>query len=139
MSHSVQTEPACLNALVSLGKLCRNFHAEVGHRYIDNNEFFGDNSQVDFYAYVRINDNWGVSLYEQYEYFSNILQYQRYMIHRDLSSWVASIGAQVRDNKGGDTDLGLLLVLSLKDAPQVTLPIQFDTATSPMEPGASGN
>ncbi len=108
-------------------------------RYIDNNEFFGDNSQVDFYAYVRINDNWGVSLYEQYEYFSNILQYQRYMIHRDLSSWVASIGAQVRDNKGGDTDLGLLLVLSLKDAPQVTLPIQFDTATSPMEPGASGN
>lgn len=110
-----------------------------GHRYIVNNEYFGDNSQVDFYAYVRLNDNWGVSLYEQYEYFSNILQYQRYMIHRDLSSWVASIGAQVRDNKGGDTDLGLLLVLSLKDAPQVTLPIQFDTATSPMEPGASGN
>lgn len=117
----------------------RFLNVRLGHRYIDGNEFFADNSQVDFYAYLRINDNWGFSIYEQYEYVSNVLQYQRYMVHRDLSSWVASFGAQVRDNLGGDTDLGVLFVLTLKDAPQVTLPIQFDAATSPIEPGSSGN
>jgi LPS-assembly protein len=116
----------------------RNFTFRVGHQYIDNNTFFADNSQVDFFAYLRINDNWGVSVYEQYEFFSQVWQYQRYMIHRDLSSWVASLGAQVRDSEGQeDPDLGVLFVLTLKDAPQVTLPISFDTATSPIEPGAS--
>ncbi len=117
----------------------RSLTFRIGHRYIDGNEFFADNSQIDFYAYLRINDQWGVSIYEQYEYFSQVLQYQRYMIHRDLSSWVASFGAQVRDNLGGDTDLGVLLVLTLKNAPQVTLPVQFDQATSPIEPGANGD
>ncbi len=72
-----------------------------------------------------MNDNWGFSFYEQYEFDSAVLQYQRYLVHRDLSSWVASIGAQVRDNQGGNTDYGLLLILSLKDAPQVTLPFAF--------------
>ncbi|HEY5741672.1 MAG TPA: hypothetical protein VIS99_03955, partial [Terrimicrobiaceae bacterium] len=76
----------------------RSFSFRVGHQYIDNNPFFSDNSQFDFYAYWRINDNWGVSVYEQYEAVSQVWQYQRYMIHRDLSSWVASIGAQVRES-----------------------------------------
>jgi hypothetical protein len=112
----------------------------VGHQYIDGNPFFADNSQVDFYAYWRINENWGVSLYEQYEFFSQVWQYQRYMIHRDLSSWVASLGTQVRDSQGQEKpDFGVLFILTLKDAPQVTLPISFDTATSPIEPGASAN
>lgn len=111
----------------------------IGHRYIDGNDFFSDNSQLDFYVYWRLNDNWAVSLYEQYEFESSTLQYQRYLIHRDLSSWIASFGAQVRDNQGGDTDMGVLLMLTLKDAPQVTLPFAFDNATSPVEPGSSGN
>ena len=115
----------------------RNFSFRIGNRYIDGNDFFSDNSQVDFSAYYRINEHWAVSLYEQYEFVSGVLQYQRYMIHRDLSAWVASFGAQVRDNAGGDNDLGVLFVLTLKDAPQVTLPIQFDAATSPIEPGAN--
>jgi hypothetical protein len=110
----------------------------LGHQYIDGNPFFADNSQVDFYAYWRINENWGFSLYEQYEFFSQVWQYQRYMIHRDLSSWVASLGTQLRESQGQDKpDIGVLFILTLKDAPQVTLPISFDTATSPIEPGAS--
>jgi hypothetical protein len=120
----------------------RDFSFRIGHRYIDDNEFFADNSQFDFSAYWRINDHWAVSIYEQYEFVSQVLQFQRYMVHRDLSSWVASFGAQVRDNLGGDTEFGLLLILSLKDAPQVTLPIQFDAGgegSNPLEPGAGGN
>ncbi len=117
----------------------RDLNFRLGHRYIDGNEFFADNSQFDFFAYWRINENWGFSIYEQYEYVSNVLQYQRYMIHRDLSSWVASFGAQVRDNLGGDSEMGVLFVLTLKDAPQVTLPLAFDAGTEPLEPGSNGN
>ncbi len=111
----------------------------IGHRYIEGNDFFANNSQLDFYAYWRVNSNWGLSIYEQYEFNSQIFQYQRYMVHRDLSSWVASVGAQVRDNLGGSRDLGIVFMLSLKDAPQVTLPFAFDNATSPIEPGSNGN
>ncbi len=116
----------------------RDFSFRVGNQYISNNPFFADDNQLDFYAYWRINENWGVSAYEQYEFFSKVWQYQRYLIHRDLSSWVASVGTQVRQSQGQDKpDFGVLLILTLKDAPQVTLPISFDTATSPIEPGAS--
>ncbi len=117
----------------------RDLSFRVGHRYIDGNQYFADDSQLDFSAYWRVNDNWGVSLYEQYEFNSNVLQYQRYMIHRDLSSWIASVGAQVRDNKGGDREMGVLFMLTLKNAPQVALPFAFDLATSPLEPGANGD
>jgi LPS-assembly protein len=115
----------------------RNLSFTIGNRYIDGNDFFSDNNQFDFSLYWRINDNWAFSLYEQYEAVSDVLQFQRYMIHRDLSSWVSSFGFQVRDNQGGDTDVGVVFMLTLKDAPQITLPIQFDAASSPIEPGAS--
>jgi lipopolysaccharide export system protein LptA len=115
----------------------RDLSFRVGYRYIDGNDFFADNSQVDFYAYWRVNDHWAVSVYEQYEFVSKVLQFQRYLVHRDLSSWVASFGAEVRDNQGGDQEFGLLLVLTLKDAPQVTLPLAFSQNTNPAAPGAS--
>jgi hypothetical protein len=115
----------------------RDLSFRVGHRYIDGNSFFADNSQLDFYAYWRVNDHWAVSLYEQYEFVSEVLQYQRYLVHRDLSSWVASVGAEVRDNQGGDRELGVLFVMTLKDAPQVTLPLAFSQNTDPVAP--SGN
>jgi len=102
----------------------------IGHRYIDGNESFSDNSQLDFYAYWRINDNWSVSLYEQYEFVSQVMQYQRYFINRDLTSWVASIGAEVRDNLGGDQEYGFLFMMTLKDAPQITLPFAFSQGSS---------
>lgn len=112
----------------------RDFSFSIGHRYIDGNDFFADNSQLNFSAYWRINDNWSFSIYEQYEFVSKVLQYQRYMIHRDLSSWIASLGTEIRDNEGGDRDIGVLFVLTLKNAPQVTLPLAFSQSTSPIAP-----
>jgi hypothetical protein len=82
-----------------------------------------------------MNDHWAFSFYEQYEFDSKILQYQRYLIHRDLSSWIASIGTEVRNNQGGDRNIGVLIVMTLKDAPRVTLPLAFSQATNPLTPG----
>ncbi|MFZ4774794.1 MAG: LPS-assembly protein LptD [Terrimicrobiaceae bacterium] len=112
----------------------RDLSFTVGNRYIDGNDFFADDSQVNLQAYWRVNDHWAFSFYEQYEFVSKVLQYQRYLIHRDLSSWIASIGAEVRDNEGGDQEMGVLFVMTLKDAPQVTLPLAFSQSTSPLAP-----
>ncbi|MFA7343310.1 MAG: hypothetical protein WC003_03295 [Terrimicrobiaceae bacterium] len=112
----------------------RDLSFNIGHRYIDGNNFFADNSQLNFTTYWRMNDHWAFSFYEQYEFVSKVLQYQRYMIHRDLSSWIASFGAEVRDNQGGDREMGVLLVMTLKDAPRITLPLAFSQSTNPMAP-----
>lgn len=112
----------------------RDLSFGIGHRYIDGNDYFSDNSQLNFSAYWRINDHWAFSLYEQYEFVSKVWQYQRYLIHRDLSSWIASIGTEVRDNQGGNRDIGVLLVLTLKDAPRVTLPLAFSAGADPLSP-----
>jgi hypothetical protein len=114
----------------------RDLRFSVGSRYIDGNDFFADNSQLNFYAYWRINDHWSISTYEQYEFVSKVMQYQRYFINRDLTSWVASVGAEVRDNSGGDQEYGFLLMMTLKDAPQLTLPLTISQGPS-QEPASA--
>ena len=115
----------------------RDTRFSLGHRYIEGSDYFTDNSQVNFFGYWRVNDHWSVSLYEQYELESQVLQYQRYFINRDLTSWVASIGAEVRDNLGGDQEYGLLLMMTLKDAPQFSLPLAFSQEPDDGEPAGA--
>jgi lipopolysaccharide export system protein LptA len=104
--------------------LTRNISVDFGHRYIDGNPFFQNSSLFTFGGYLRINDNWGFSLQEQYEAKTGTLEYQRYEVHRDLSSWVASLGFVVGDN-GESKDYGVLLTFTLKDLPQLGVPFSF--------------
>jgi len=112
----------------------RDWSFGISDHYINGNTFFANNNQVNFTTYWRMNDHWAFSLYEQYEFVSNVLQYQRYMVHRDLSSWVASFGVDARNNQGGSPQLGVLLVMTLKNAPQLALPMAFSQSTNPMAP-----
>ena len=114
-----------------------NVRFSIGHRYIDGNDYFTDDSQLNFSAYWRVNDNWSVSLYEQYEFNTGIMQYQRYFINRDLTSWVASLGAEVRDNMGGDQEFGLLLMMTLKDAPELSFTLPFSPDADSQEPAGA--
>ncbi len=104
----------------------RDAEFRVGHRYLDNNEFFEDSSLITFGGYYRLNENWGVSFQEQYEMDDGTLEYQRYMLHRDLTSWIASIGAIVRDNGGGQEEFGFLMTFTLKDFPAINIPLNLD-------------
>ena len=102
----------------------------VGHRYLNNNPFFLNSSNVRFGAYYRINDNWAFSFTDQYEFADNTLQIQDYAIHRDLSSWVASLGLNVRENRNTITgesvsDIGIILTFTLKDLPNLRLPLSI--------------
>ena len=110
----------------SLGLMVNsNIQLNLGHRYISDNTFFFDSNLLNLGGYFRLNDNWGVSVREQYELQTSVLETQRYELHRDLSSWIASLGFVVRDN-GGVNNYGLVLTFTLKDIPGVHLPVSLD-------------
>jgi hypothetical protein len=126
----------------------RNFSFGFGTRYINNyqglntsgdlNQNYNQNgNQYPFSAFWRVNDHWSMSAQELYNVQPgqpSALIYERYMIHRDLSSWIVSLGVEVRNNQAQgtssqQTQYGALLSLTLKDLPQVTLPFAFSPAS----------
>jgi LPS-assembly protein len=104
-----------------------NLQLSFAHRYLNNNPFFDNSSLYVFGGYYRIDDNWGIGISEQYEGTSGVLEQQRYSIYRDLTSWVASVGAIIRDN-GGVKEYGVLLTFTLKALPKFSFDLNFDPA-----------
>jgi lipopolysaccharide export system protein LptA len=107
-----------------------NLQLSMGHRYLNTNPFFNNSSLFVLGGYYRVNDNWGFGLQEQYEATTGVLEQQRYSIYRDLTSWVASLGAVIRDN-GGIKEYGVLLTFTLKAFPKFGFDLNFD-------PGGAG-
>jgi LPS-assembly protein len=104
-----------------------NLQISFAHRYLNNAPFFDNSSLYVLGGYYRINDNWGVGVSEQYEGTTGVLEQQRYSIYRDLTSWVASVGAIIRDN-GGVKEYGVLLTFTLKALPKFSFDLNFDPA-----------
>ncbi len=104
----------------------RDLKMTLGHRYLEGNPYFRDSNQVTLGAYYRVNDNWALSVRERYEVAEGRLESQLYELHRDLSSWVASAGLVLRDNGDGQNEFGFLLSFTLKDLPNVTVPLNLD-------------
>jgi lipopolysaccharide assembly outer membrane protein LptD (OstA) len=104
-----------------------NMQLSFAHRYLNGNPFFDNSSLYILGGYYRINDNWGVGFSEQYEGVTGVFEQQRYSIYRDLTSWVASIGAIIRDN-GGVKEYGVLLTFTLKAMPKLSFDLNFDPA-----------
>ena len=82
-----------------------NLQVSVGHRYLNGNQ-------------------------EQYEGTTGVFEQQRYSVYRDLTNWVASFGAVVRDNSGVK-EYGVLLTFTLKAFPKFGFDLNFD-------PGSEG-
>ncbi len=97
----------------------------LGHRYLDNNPFFENSNLFRVGGYGRVNDHWAFSVLHQIEAEDGTLESQQYSVHRDLTSWVASVGAIIRDNRGVD-EFGVMFTITLKDFPQFSLPFNFD-------------
>jgi lipopolysaccharide export system protein LptA len=115
-----------VNTNVSIQPIA-NLQFNFGHRYLNQNPFFANSSLYVWSGYYRVNDNWGIGFQEQYEGTTGILEQQRYSIYRDLTSWVASIGAIIRDN-GGVKEYGVLLTFTLKALPKLSFDLNFDPA-----------
>ena len=120
-------------------RVSRDFMFTLTHRYLNNNAFFAPGSTLGVSGYYRINDNWGFGVREEYEFMSEPtagvipgVTTQEYQIHRDLSSWVASLGLMLRRNMstGKDVpDTAVTLTFALKDFPTFALPVSFDPAS----------
>ncbi len=108
----------------------QDLQVDVGHRHLGGHKFLQDSSLVSLGGYLRINENWGLSIRESYELDDSTLEYQSYEIHHDLANWVASLGLFVRDNRtstsGNVTDLGVVLSFTLRDLPNIYLPVSFN-------------
>lgn len=103
----------------------RNFEFSVGNRYLGDHPFLPNSNQVDFQAFYRMADEWGFSAYQRWELDDSTLETQQYSIHRDLVSWTAALGAIMRDNRGED-EFGVVFTMTLKEFPQVSLPLNLD-------------
>jgi LPS-assembly protein len=108
-----------------------NFQVNVAHRYLNNNPFFEHSSLFVVGGFYRFDDNWSIGFQEQYEATIGLFQEQRYSIYRDLTNWVASFGAVIRDNTGSKKEYGVLLTFTLKAFPKFGFNLNFD-------PGSEG-
>lgn len=113
----------------------RNTHLTLGHQYVSDSPYFRDSNLIFSRVYTRLNSNWGVSMNHIFEMDDGTMEFQSYSVTRDLSSWVASLGVMFRDNRGGQDDNGIILSLTLKDFPQVNIPLDID----PNPSGRGGN
>jgi lipopolysaccharide export system protein LptA len=110
----------------------KDLQFNVGNQYLDHDPFFNAENLVDLGMYYRFNDNWSFSSRDEYEFANDTLENQVYEIHRDLSSWVASIGVQVENNGPGSNPrilYALMFTMTLKDIPSATLPFDFDPSS----------
>lgn len=107
----------------------RNMEVNVGHRYLGGSDFFTDSSYLTLGSYYRINENWGFGTNFAVELEDGVLEWQRYTLHRDLTSWVVSLGVIVRDvgnSEASRDEFGVLLTFTLKDIPSISVPFNFD-------------
>jgi LPS-assembly protein len=107
-----------------------NLEVRVGHQYLQSNPFYVDSSEVSFYAYLRMNENWGFSVYEDYEFKTGLLNQQTYSLHRDLSSWVGAFGLNITNNGSGKSQISLVLSFTLKDLPRLGLPVNLNVGNA---------
>ena len=97
----------------------------VGHYYLNGHPFFPDADLITLDTYARLSDDWGISTSHRYEADDGVLEYQQYALHKDIGSWVASVGGIIRDNRVADLEYGMFLSLTLKAFPKIRLPVDF--------------
>lgn len=104
----------------------RNLSLTLGHQFVNDSPYFRDSNLLFTRIYARLTDNWGFAMNHIYEMDDGTMEFQSYSITRDLSSWMASFGAMLRDNRNGVSDYGIMFSLTLKDFPQVNIPLDID-------------
>ncbi|MEM0895262.1 MAG: hypothetical protein AAGJ79_00145 [Verrucomicrobiota bacterium] len=110
----------------------KNFEFSIGNRLLQDHPFFEDSNLLELTTYTKLTETLGVSTFHRYEADDSTLEYQQYSLHKDLTSWSMGIGATIRDHREGDTDFGIVFLMTLKDFPQLSVPFE-------LQPGGTGN
>ncbi len=102
-----------------------NWELSLNYRFLDNHPTLLDSSRFDIRAYTRINEKWGLDIYQQIELDDNTLELQQYTVHRDFDSWITSLGVLRRDNRTRN-EYSVLLSFTLKEFPSINVPLTID-------------
>jgi LPS-assembly protein len=102
-----------------------NIDVTLLHSYLNHNPLEPKTNSTYLQTYFRINSNWGFSILEEYDQTTGRLGVQKYTVHRDLSSWIASLGLYENNNGGGKNTYGVELILTLKDLPKYGFPVNL--------------
>ncbi len=102
-----------------------NFEFSIGDRLLNDHPVLIDSNRIDLRAYARLNERWGVGMFQLWELDDGTLEVEQYTIHRELGNWVAGVGFTRRDNRVNQ-EYGVVFSLTLKDFPAVSLPFQLD-------------
>jgi len=102
-----------------------NWELSLNYRFLDNHPVLQDSSRFDIRAYTRINEKWGLDIYQQFELDDNTLETQQYTVHRDFDSWITSLGVLRRDNRTRK-EYSVLLSFTLKEFPSINIPLTID-------------
>ena len=100
----------------------------LGNRHLSGHPLFMNSNLVSAGSRLRVNDNWTLSFLGNYNFATRVAELQQYSIDRDLRSWVASLTLWVREFEN-QRDVAVLLSLSLKDIPNIGIPLRFDNAS----------
>lgn len=115
LNHSVRFMPS------------RHWSVDFGHQYLNDHPYFPQDSNLLYTRlYARLSENWGLSTNHIFEADDGTMEFQSYSLTRDISSWIVSVGAMMRDNRNGVTDFGILLGFTLKEFPKLSFDLDID-------------
>jgi LPS-assembly protein len=98
----------------------------VGYWYLrggawGNNPAWTENQTVTSTVFVRLGDNWGARMTDNYNCVTSRLQEQFYTIYRDLRSWTSALTFRVTNDAGNSANYTIALTLSLKASPSMSV------------------
>ncbi len=81
------------------------------------NSTWTENNTITSTIFVRLGDNWGARMTDNYNAVTSRLQEQFYSIYRDLRSWTSALTFRVTNDEGNSANFTVAFTLSLKAAP----------------------
>ncbi|MEM6602176.1 MAG: hypothetical protein AAF649_12380, partial [Verrucomicrobiota bacterium] len=99
---------------------------DIGFRYLDNLRTipglsFNQSNLFTTAVFWRLNENWQVRPYAEFEGDDSVLEEAGITLYRDFRAWKASFTTAYRDNRGQDDDFILYLALTLKAFPDTAV------------------
>lgn len=99
---------------------------ELQHRFLESHPILQDSNALQLRAYHRINEEWGLGSVHRWEFEDDALEYQQYSLHRNLESWIFTMGVFARDNLERN-EYGLMFGFTMTDFPSLSLPFSIDS------------
>jgi hypothetical protein len=95
----------------------------VGYRYVRQDPVLqpvGAN-QVASTFYLRLNEDWGMRFYHQYNLQTHLMSEQFYTIYRDFRSLTIAVTFRIQESLGESPNYGAALTFSFKSFPRFKL------------------